>query len=367
MEMQPTLPEIIVEQQGAIGRLRLNRPRALNSLNLAMIRAIAAALTEFERDPTIAAVLITGEGERGLCAGGDIRMIYESGRERPEEGAQFWREEFIVNSRISGYAKPYIAIMDGIVMGGGVGVSSHGSHRIVTERTRLAMPETGIGYFTDIGATWLLPHAPGEFGTYLGLTGRDIGAAAAIHARLADSFVPSHRLGELIAALGSLSASATAEDISETIRAVSSEAPASPLLDHVALIDRCFVFDTVEEILGALEKDGSDFALETLELLRSRSAISLKLTLSLLRAGRASRTLDECLEREYAATLGMLSNPDFYEGVRAAVIDKDRNPKWSVGLSEVTPEKLARFGRNDGAPLFARGGRARRNAADGRL
>lgn len=350
MEMQTTLPEVIVERQGAIGRLRLNRPRALNSLNRTMIRAIAAALTEFERDPEIAAVLVTGEGERGLCAGGDIRMIYESGRERPEEGAQFWREEFIVNSRISAYSKPYIAIMDGIVMGGGVGVSSHGSHRIVTERTRFAMPETGIGYFTDVGATWLLPRAPGEFGTYLGLTGRDVGAAAVIHARLADSFVPSERIGELIA---SLSASATADDVSAAIRAVSSEPPASALLDHLSVIDRCFAFDAVEEILAALEKDGSDFAGETLELLKTRSAISLKLTLSLLRVGRSSATLNECLEREYAATLAMLSNPDFYEGVRAAVIDKDRNPKWSVGLSEATPEMLARFGRNDGAPLFA--------------
>ncbi|ASP55678.1 enoyl-CoA hydratase/isomerase family protein [Sinorhizobium meliloti] len=353
MEMQTTLPEVIVERQGAIGRLRLNRPRALNSVNRTMIRAIAAALTEFERDPGIAAVLVTGEGERGLCAGGDIRMIYESGRERPEEGAQFWREEFIVNSRISAYSKPYIAIMDGIVMGGGVGVSSHGSHRIVTERTRFAMPETGIGYFTDVGATWLLPRAPGEFGTYLGLTGRDIGAAAVIHARLADSFVPSERIGELLAALSSLSATATADDVSAAIRVVSSEPPASALLDHLSAIDRCFAFNAVEEIFAALEKDESDFARETLELLKTRSAISLKLTLSLLRAGRSSATLNECLEREYAATLGMLSNPDFYEGVRAAVIDKDRNPKWSVELSEATPDLLARFGRNDGAALFA--------------
>ncbi|WEX90303.1 enoyl-CoA hydratase/isomerase family protein [Sinorhizobium garamanticum] len=349
MEMQTALPEVIVERHGAIGRLRLNRPRALNSLNLPMIRMIDAALTDFERDPAVAAVLVTGEGERGLCAGGDIRMIYESGRERPEEGAQFWREEFIVNSRISAYSKPYIAIMDGIVMGGGVGVSAHGSHRIVTERTRLAMPETGIGYFTDVGATWLLPRAPGEFGTYIGLTGRDIGAANAIHARLADSFVPTDRLGDLITALA---ASATAEDISAAIRSVSGEPPASPLHDEFSLIDRCFAFDKIEGILDALERDGSDFARETLQMLRTRSAISLKLTLSLLRAGRASATLNECLEREYAATIGMLSNPDFYEGVRAAVIDKDRNPKWSVGLAEVTPQVLAWFEKHDGAPLF---------------
>ncbi|MCA1491199.1 enoyl-CoA hydratase/isomerase family protein [Ensifer sp. NBAIM29] len=354
MEMQTALPEVIVERDGAIGRLRLNRPRALNSLNRAMIRTIDKALTEFERDPAIAAVLVTGEGERGLCAGGDIRMIYESGRERPEEGAQFWREEFIVNSRISAFPKPYIAIMDGIVMGGGVGISAHGSHRIVTERTRLAMPETGIGYFTDVGATWLLPRAPGEFGTYLGLTGRDIGAAAAMHAHLADSFVSSERIDALVASLGKLPVTATAEQISATINALSSEPPPSALLDHTALIDRCFAFGTVEEILEALEKDGSDFARETLQLLKSRSGISLKLTLSLLRAGRDSATLNECLEAEFAACVAMLANPDFYEGVRAAVIDKDRNPNWSVRLDEVTPQMLARFRRYDGAPLFAR-------------
>ncbi|WP_429818672.1 enoyl-CoA hydratase/isomerase family protein [Ensifer sp. B1-9] len=350
MDMQA--PEVIVERQGAIGRIRLNRTRALNSLNVPMIRLIAAALTEFENDPAVAAVLVTGEGERGLCAGGDIRMIYESGRERPAEGAQFWREEFIVNSRISGYRKPYIAIMDGIVMGGGVGISAHGSHRIVTERTRLAMPETGIGYFPDVGATWLLPKAPGEFGTYLGLTGRDIVAADAVHARLADSFVTSQKLEALVTDLARLPATADSADVDAVIVRHSSEAPPTPLQHHLALIDRCFAFDTVEEILAALAADGSDFAKETLALLNSRSALSMKLTLDLLRAGRRSASLNECLEREYSATLGMLSNDDFYEGVRAAVIDKDRNPKWNVALADVTPEMLSRFARKDHPPLF---------------
>lgn len=345
-------PEVIVERQGALGHIRLNRTRALNSLNAPMIRLIAAALTEFENDPAVAAVVVTGEGERGLCAGGDIRMIYESGRERPAEGAQFWREEFVVNSRISSYRKPYVAIMDGIVMGGGVGVSAHGSHRIVTERTRLAMPETGIGYFPDVGATWLLPKAPSEFGTYLGLTGRDIAAADAIHARLADSYVASDRLEALIVDLTKLPAAAGRSDVDAVIAKFSSEAPATPLQSHLALIDRCFAFDTVEEILAALEADGSDFANETLALLHSRSALSMKLTLDLLRAGRRSASLNECLEREYSATLGMLANPDFYEGVRAAVIDKDRNPKWSVTLADVTPDMLARFAEKDHLPLF---------------
>ncbi|WP_077962980.1 enoyl-CoA hydratase/isomerase family protein [Ensifer adhaerens] len=352
MEMQTPAPEVIVERQGALGRIRLNRTRALNSLNVPMIRLIAEALTAFENDPAVAAVLVTGEGERGLCAGGDIRMIYESGRERPEEGAQFWREEFVVNSRISSYRKPYVAIMDGIVMGGGVGISAHGSHRLVTERTRLAMPETGIGYFPDVGASWLLPKAPGEFGTYLGLTGRDIVAADAIHARLADSFVASDRLEALTSDLANLPSTAGAADVGAVIAKFSSNAPITPLHGHLGLIERCFAFDTVEEILSALTADGSDFAKETLALLNSRSALSMKLTLDLLRAGRQSASLNECLEREYSATLGMLGNPDFYEGVRAAVIDKDRNPKWSVGLADVTPGMLARFANKDHPPLF---------------
>ncbi|OMQ42864.1 enoyl-CoA hydratase/isomerase family protein [Ensifer sp. 1H6] len=352
MEMQAVAPEVIVERQGAIGRIRLNRMKALNSLNVPMIRLIAEALTEFESDPSVAAVMVTGEGERGLCAGGDIRMIYESGRERPAEGAQFWREEFVVNSRISAYPKPYVAIMDGIVMGGGVGISAHGSHRVVTERTRLAMPETGIGYFPDVGATWLLPHAPGEFGTYLGLTGRDIGATDAIHARLADHYVPTAKLDELFSTLAALPPSAKAADVDAAIQGVADEVPPSPLAAHLKAIDRCFAFDTVEEILAALEAEDSDFGRETLALLRSRSALSMALTLDLLRAGRKSASLNECLEREYSATLGMLSNPDFYEGVRAAVIDKDRNPRWSVGLSDVTEEKRAQFTNRDHLPLF---------------
>ncbi|AHK45941.1 enoyl-CoA hydratase/isomerase family protein [Ensifer adhaerens] len=352
MEMQAVAPEVIVERQGAIGRIRLNRMKALNSLNVPMIRLIAEALTEFESDPSVAAVMVTGEGERGLCAGGDIRMIYESGRERPAEGAQFWREEFIVNSRISAYPKPYVAIMDGIVMGGGVGISAHGSHRVVTERTRLAMPETGIGYFPDVGATWLLPHAPGEFGTYLGLTGRDIGATDAIHARLADHYVPTAKLDELFSTLAALPPSAKAADVDAAIQGVAEQVPPSPLAAHLKAIDRCFAFDTVEEILAALEAEDSDFGRETLALLRSRSALSMALTLDLLRAGRKSASLNECLEREYSATLGMLSNPDFYEGVRAAVIDKDRNPRWSVGLSDVTEEKRAQFTNRDHLPLF---------------
>lgn len=344
--------EIITQKKGSVGLIRLNRPKAINSLNEAMVSGMKAGLDLFARDADVTSVVLCGEGERGLCAGGDVRLIYEA-RSADEAGrTRFWREEFPLNERISNYPKPYIALMDGIVMGGGVGISAHGRYRIVTERTRLAMPETGIGYFPDVGATWLLPHAPGEFGTYLGLTGRDIGATDAIHARLADHYVPTAKLDELFSTLAALPPSAKAADVDAAIQGVADEVPPSPLAAHLKAIDRCFAFDTVEEILAALEAENSDFGRETLALLRSRSALSMALSLDLLRAGRKSASLNECLEREYSATLGMLSNPDFYEGVRAAVIDKDRNPRWSVGLSDVTEEKRAQFTNRDHLPLF---------------
>ncbi len=195
-------PTIIVQAEGSLGRIRLNRPRALNSLTLEMVRQIAEALDHFEGDARIAAVLLTGEGDRGLCAGGDIRAIYESGRSDGRLALAFWREQYTLDSRIAHFCKPYIAVMDGLTMGGGVGLSAHGSIRVVTERTHLAMPETGIGYFPDVGSTWLLSHAPGESGTYIGLTGEPIGAADAIFSGLADLCVPSANVAALISALG---------------------------------------------------------------------------------------------------------------------------------------------------------------------
>ena len=192
-------PTIIVQAEGSLGRIRLNRPRALNSLTLEMVRQIAEAPDHFEGDARIAAVLLTGEGDRGLCAGGDIRAIYESGRSDGRLALAFWREQYTLDSRIAHFCKPYIAVMDGLTMGGGVGLSAHSSIRVVTERTRLAMPETGIGYFPD---TWLLSHAAGESGTYIGLTGEPIGAADAIFSGLADLCVPSANVAALISALG---------------------------------------------------------------------------------------------------------------------------------------------------------------------
>ncbi|MBB3916310.1 enoyl-CoA hydratase [Rhizobium pisi] len=326
--------EVIIERRGTAGIIRLNRPRALNSLTLPMIRAITEALDAFAGDAAVASVVVTGEGERGFCAGGDIRALHESARAGDGLAGAFWREEFRLNHMIAFYPKPYVALMDGITMGGGVGLSSHGRHRIVTERTRLAMPETGIGYVPDIGATWLLPHAPGEAGTWLGLTGLDIGAADAIHARLADLQIASSRLGEVIEVLSILPLGSAPSDVDAVLQALSEPPAEGQLQRNAATIDRAFRFDSVEAILAALAVEEGDFPAETRRVLLTRSPTSLKLALRLLRAGRRSISLAECLRRELGACLQMLHNPDFFEGIRAAVIDKDRNPKWSPSSVE---------------------------------
>ncbi|MBB2842332.1 UNVERIFIED_ORG: enoyl-CoA hydratase [Rhizobium etli] len=344
--------EVIIERRGAAGIIRLNRPRALNSLTLAMIRSIAEALDGFARDADVAIVVATGEGERGFCAGGDIRALHESARAGDGLAGTFWREEFRLNHMISVYPKPYVALMDGITMGGGVGLSSHGRHRIVTERTRLAMPETGIGYVPDVGATWLLPQAPGEAGTWLGLTGLDIGAADAIHAGLADRHIASSRLGDVVETLSGLPRGSSSGDVDGVLQAFSEPSGESRLRQNGATIDRAFRFDGVEEILAALAEEQGEFAAETRRVLLTRSPTSLKLALWLLRAGRRSASLAECLDRELGACLQMLDNPDFFEGIRAAVIDKDRNPKWSpASVEAVKAAAVERFLKPADPPL----------------
>ncbi len=336
--------EVIVERRGTAGIIRLNRPKALNSLTTPMVRAIAAALEEFVADPSVASVVIMGEGERGFCAGGDIRAIHMSGRAGDGLAETFWREEFRLNHRIANYPKPYVALMDGITMGGGVGLSSHGRHRIVTERTRLAMPETGIGYFPDIGATWLLPHMPGESGTWMALTGLDINAADAIHAGLADFYIPSARLEEAVRQVADLPAGSSSDDVDAALRQLSQQPGEGSLQANAAMIDRAFHFNSVEDIVSALAREEGEFAAETRRVMLTRSPTSLKLALRLLRAGRQSRTLAECLARELGACMHILLGADFYEGVRAAVIDKDRNPKWSPPtIALVNDEMIGRF------------------------
>lgn len=336
--------EVILDRVGSAAVIRLNRPKALNSINLPMVQAIRAALDDHVDDPSISAVVLAGEGGRAFCAGGDIRVLFDMGKADDPETTRFWREEFPLNYAISHYPKPFVALMDGITMGGGVGLSAHGRHRVVTERTRLAMPETGIGYFPDVGATWLLPKAPGEVGTWMGLTGLEINGADAIYAGLADACVSSERLPDMIEALGALNAEAGDEGVDAVIADFAISPGQGTLEQNRALIDRCFGFDTVEEVLEALSGEDDDFARHARETILKRSPTSLKLALRLIRAGRESSGLVECLEREFAAGLEILRNHDFYEGVRAAIIDKDRNPKWSPAtLADVQSESIDRY------------------------
>ena len=342
--------EVILETKGAAGIIGLNRPQAINSLTLPMVRALFQALQRFEDDPAISCVVLRGEGERGLCAGGDVRIIHDLGKAGDPQVLDFWREEFPLNYRIARFGKPYVALMDGIVMGGGVGISAHGSHRIVTERTRLAMPETGIGYFPDVGGSWLLPRAPGECGTWLGLTGNAVTAADAIYAGFADYCVPSGHLDELVQAL---SKATDIEGVDAAIASYATDEGEGLLAANRDIIDATFRFDTVEEIFAALSARDDAFSRETLEILRKRSPTSLKLTLKLLRLGRESASLIECLEREFAAGTEILRQHDFYEGVRAALVDKDRNPRWRPArLEEVSEEDLAPYFAAHSGNLF---------------
>lgn len=345
--------EVLTGRSGTLGLISLNRPRIINSLSLGMVRAIDAALDDFEKDPTIAAVMVMGEGERGFCAGGDIKMLYEGGKAGSPEPATFWREEYRLNARIGSYPKPYVVLIEGITMGGGVGLSGHASHRIATETARLAMPEAGIGFFPDVGATWLLSQAPGELGTYMGLTGEPVGATDAIAAGFADWLVDTSQVSEIADALASLPATAGHNDVAAVIAEVANPATALAFAEYRNLIDRCFVFDTIEEILDALSLETSEFATKARATMLTRSPTSLKVTLALLRKGRSSPDLETCLEREFAATDQILRTPDFYEGIRAAIIDKDRNPKWSPAtLDAVGPAIVDAFFQPHPEPLF---------------
>ena len=326
--------DLIAEREGRVGIIRLNRPKAINALTLQMMRDIDRAITAFEHDDSVSVILLEGEGERGLCAGGDIRALWESSHAKGDLGKILWREEYILNARIAHLQKPYIAFMDGIVMGGGVGVSAHARHRVVTDKTRLAMPEVGLGFFPDVGATWLLPHAPGETGTYFGLTGAPMNGPDAVHAKFADHVVPQTKLFELRRALTNINPGAEDADVWDLLRSFATGQKAGPVAGLQPEIDKLFACDSVAEIFAALEDDGSDFALATLKTLHEKSPRGMTVALRLMRLGRQSMTLEECLVREYRAALAVFASDDFREGVRAAVIDKDRTPTWSPDTIE---------------------------------
>jgi len=345
-----TEPDLIARCEGSAGIIRLNRPKAINAITLEMFRDTDKALDAFEADPAVAVIVLEGAGERGLCAGGDIRALWESSKVSGDLGKILWREEYILNARIKKFPKPYVAFMDGIVMGGGVGLSAHSAHRVVTERTRLAMPEVGLGFFPDVGGTFLLSRSPGEIGTYFGLTGQTMNGADAIHARFADAVVPSAQLPALRDVLTKVRRGALSGEIRSLIAQFATGETAGPVAADQLQIDRWFAHDSMKDIVAALASDGSELAQATLKTLAEKSPRGMAVTLKLLRLARQSASLEECLVREYRAALEVFRSDDFREGVRAAVIDKDRNPKWSPPrIEDVTPEMIAPYFAEIGA------------------
>jgi enoyl-CoA hydratase len=317
-----------------------------------MIREFDPRLAEWAADPEVEAVIVRGGGDRAFCAGGDVRAVAEAGkalREGRGDGAltrDFFREEYVLNRRIHTLSKPYIALLDGITMGGGVGLSVPGSHRVVTGKTLFAMPETGIGLFPDVGGSWYLPRCPGEIGTYLALTGARMHAADTLYAGLATHHVASDRTAGLVEALAATDwsgdAKATVDGVLEGFAEPAGEPPLAARRDA---IDRCFGFDSVEEILGALEKDGTDWSVSTLENLSQMSPTSLKVTLRQIRLG-ASLSFDDAMIMEYRMSQAFIQGDDFYEGIRALLVDKDRSPKWR-------PSSLGQVGADDVERYFA--------------
>ncbi len=337
--------DIRFDRRGALAVVTLDRPQALNALTLEMAEQLDRRLIAWATDPTVAAVVIRSAGGRAFCAGGDIRTLFEAGKRHDPYVANFYRAEYRLNHRIATFRKAYVALIDGIVMGGGVGLSIHGSHRIVTERCQFAMPETGIGFFPDVGGSWFLPRCPGALGTYLGLTGARLGAADMLYCGLATHHLPSGDLAPLIAELERAAWSGDPGDIVAGILARHRTDPgAAPLAEHRTAIDRCFEADSVDDILSRLDADGTPWARDTAAVLRRKSPTSLKVTLRQLRRGARLKDFGAAMRMEYRLSQRFMAAADFSEGVRAAVIDKDQMPRWQpASLADVSEEVVARY------------------------
>ncbi|WP_136036602.1 enoyl-CoA hydratase/isomerase family protein [Microbacterium sp. K35] len=335
-------PRVLVRTEGALGRLTLNRPEAINALDEDMIAEITRALVAWRDDSDVQIVLIDGEGERGMCAGGDVRRLHEqivSGH--PERSAEFFRAEYAMNAMIAEYPKPVVALADGITMGGGIGLAGHAAIRIVTERSKLAMPETRIGFTPDVGGTWLLGRAPGRFGEYFGLTGATMSAADAVYLGFADHVVPSDRLDALRDALAHR---ADPTSPSEIVLLFDETPEPSALPASRAWIDEAFSAPTVPEILERLHAQGTTEAAAVADLLEGLAPTGLVVTLDAVREARGLPGLRAALEGEYRRVLWFVNeHPDLVEGIRAQLVDKDRNPKWQ-------PATLAELPADAGAP-----------------
>ena len=333
-------PTVLVRRAHGVGRLTLNRPRALNALDYGMLGQLADALDAWEHDPDVGTVLLDGSGDRGFCAGGDVRGLAENVvGDRHDDAALFFRDEYALNARIAEYPKTVVAIADGITMGGGIGLAGHAAVRVVTERSKLAMPETRIGFTPDVGGTWLLAHAPGRVGEYLGLTGDTMDAADAIYAGFADHLVPSENLDGLRDALETR---ADPANPTELVLLFDETAGRSRLQDARPWIDDAFAAGTVAEIVERLRARPEAEASATADLLTQLSPTGLEVTLAAIRRARELPGLRAALAQEYGLVMWFVTTqPDLPEGIRAQVIDKDRTPRWQPATLAELPTGLA--------------------------
>ncbi|UVC06962.1 enoyl-CoA hydratase/isomerase family protein [Rhizobium sp. TH2] len=330
--------DISIRVEGRVGRITLTRPKALNAVNQAIVDGMYAALKRWETDPGIALVLVDAEGEKAFSAGGDLASIYNAAKSGDIESANsFWRDEYRLNAYIDRYPKPYVAVMDGIVMGGGVGVSGHGSHRIVTDNSMVAMPECAIGLITDVGGSYLLARAPGHMGEYLGLTGTRMKGEDAIYAGFADIYVHRARLEDAKAAL-------VAEGDVSALSRFEEAPPPSALARDQQVVDRLFAGASVPDIMDALRADASEWALKALNAIEKGSPLSAIMILS---AVRDAGSLERALRNEYRFVSRVLEHGDFVEGIRAIVIDKDRNPTWRYKDIDAVPAELIALMRSE--------------------
>ncbi len=335
LSMREAEPHILIEKRGALGLITLNRPKALNALTHGMCIGFAKALEAWADDDGVLAVAVRGAGPRAFCAGGDIRALWESGREKTSYAAKFLADEYRLNARIAAYPKPYVALLHGIVMGGGAGVSIHGRFRVSDATLAFAMPETGIGFLTDIGGTYFLSRLPGESGMYLALTGARITRGDAMALGLVTHAADDHET--IIEAL------ARGEDAATVMDRCSRPSDTTILAPERARIDRCFSAASVEAILERLERDGSAFAAAAAQAIRARSPSACKWTYRALRAAK-TLPLADCLKMEYRVGLRAVGAHDFQEGVRAILIDKDGTPRWNpASLAGVTDADIVGF------------------------
>jgi enoyl-CoA hydratase/carnithine racemase len=322
--------DIASRVDGGVGFVTLNRPKAINSLNQSMVDGLRAVLTAWEQDDAINAVVLSGAGERGLCAGGDVVAIYHSARADGVEARRFWHDEYLMNGQIGRFPKKYVALMDGIVMGGGVGVGAHANTRVVTETSKVAMPEVGIGFIPDVGGSYLLSRAPGSLGVHAALTGAPFSGADAIALGFADHYVPHDKLDALRQAIA-------ADSVESAIAAHAVEPPASQLAAQRDWIDHCYAGDTVADIVAALRGHDAGPANDAANLIATRSPIALSVTLEAVRRAAKLDTLEDVLAQDYRVSSASLRSRDLVEGIRAQLVDKDRNPKWSpASLSQVS-------------------------------